>query len=90
MLEHSGLKDRRCPAALLAPFESDDKEQDPSMGKFDKAVTGNVSDLRMREFSIDVSGTFVWRVNELPHGALMMKKIWRFRKLHAAGSRSTN
>ena len=81
LLETSGIKDLRCPSVVLALFGSDEEPQDPSIDKFDKAVAGRLSDLRLRRFSIDVSGTFVWRKDKMPHGALIMKKIWAFKRV---------
>lgn len=81
LLELSSLNDPHCPKQAVAPDWK--SSRDPSLDAFDRVLFGRPPDYReMTQFSIDVSGKFVWNANGKPHGALMFEKIWSFKRLH--------
>jgi hypothetical protein len=86
LLEHSSLDDRRCPKQYLEPdwtMLQKNARHDPSLNAFDKALYGRAPDYReLTQFSIDVSGKFVWEAGDKPHGTLIFEKIWSFKRLH--------
>ncbi|MGH7927076.1 MAG: hypothetical protein ACREQV_04720 [Candidatus Binatia bacterium] len=79
LLEISVLKDRRCPSEYFAPNWK--LSQDPSLDAFDKVLYSRPDDLNLTTFSIDVSGIFVWWVNEKPQGSLILEKVWSFKRV---------
>jgi hypothetical protein len=89
LLEMSGLSDARCPGVHMAledPPASVKKHR--SLEAFDKAVYGDVRDLRLRRFEIEFTGTFRWDATpgprevanglEKPRGSLKMRRIWTY------------
>jgi hypothetical protein len=86
LLERDGLKDSRCPKLYLQAdwtISQKNGQHDPSLDAFDKEVFARPPDYReLTQFSIDVSGKFVWKANENPHGTLLFEKIWSFKRLH--------
>lgn len=82
LMHSSVLKDRHCSMEGIAPLEADDGTQDPSVDKFDTAMWGKLGDRKLRVFSVDVSGTYHWRGDETPHGALAIEKVWHFERRH--------
>lgn len=77
----SMLKDQHCFAEYIDLFRAADGKQDPSIEKFDVAVRGRgLADPELRVFSVDVSGTFHWRVDEVAHGEFLIEKVWRFKR----------
>jgi hypothetical protein len=79
LLETSILKDRRCPNVYIAPNWKTSK--DPSLVAFDEALYARPDDLKLTTYSIDVSGTFVWRTSENPQGTLNLEKVWSFERV---------
>lgn len=82
LLEHSSLNDPRCQDQFLEPYDSREQKPDPSVEAFNKAVIGNINDLHLRQFAIDVTGTFVWKPSAKSPGRLYINKIWSFKRLH--------
>ena len=82
LMHTSVLKDRHCSADGVAPVKAADGMQDPSVEKFDTAMWGKLDDHELRVFAVDVSGTFHWRGDETPHGALAIEKVWHFKRHH--------
>lgn len=82
LFENSSLKDRRCPTLYVVPYDSRQSPQDQSLEEFDKALYEHQLDFgELTQFSIDVSGKFVWWANNKPHGALIFEKIWSFKRI---------
>lgn len=82
LFESSSLKDRRCPTSYVVPYDSPQSRRDPSLDALDKALYEHQLDFRERtQFSIDVSGKFVWQTGDKPHGVLIFEKVWSFKRL---------
>jgi len=79
LLETSVLKDPRCPSVHVAPNWKTSK--DPSLEMFDEALYARPDELKLTTYSIDVSGTFVWRASENPQGTLNFEKVWSFERV---------
>lgn len=85
LLEGSSLNDPRCPKKYLDPDWTGSRGNAPhdvSLDAFDKALYARPDDPKLTQFSIDVSGKFVWQAGRKPHGTLMFEKIWSFKRLH--------
>jgi hypothetical protein len=89
LLEFSGLSDANCPGVVMdldeprAPLK-----RHRSIEAFDRAVTGEVTDVRLRRFEIEFTGTFHWDSSsgprelqnglEAPRGSIEVRRIWTF------------
>ncbi|MBB5877738.1 hypothetical protein [Xanthomonas sp. 3498] len=84
LLERSVITDPKCPSVVVIPFDAEESKLDmESMQRFDAAVAGELSDHTIRVFSVDVSGTYVWRGDEQPAGAIYIEKVWCFKRRKA-------
>ncbi|MDY4282971.1 hypothetical protein [Xanthomonas sp. LF06-19] len=84
LLERSVITDPKCPSVVVIPFDAEESKLDvESIRRFDAAVAGKLSDHTIRVFSVDVSGTYVWRGDEQPAGALYIEKVWYFKRRKA-------
>jgi hypothetical protein len=81
-LEYSNLSDTRCPNAVLIPYYTKSRRHDSGLDAFDSAIDQNGGLPGAVRFSVDVSGTFVWHLEENPHGTIIIEKIWSFKQLH--------
>jgi hypothetical protein len=87
--EFSGLHDARCPGVVMGLyFPRAPAKRHRSVNSFDSAVDGDVSDLRLRRFEVEFTGTFHWDLSpgprelhnglETPRGSLEMRRVWTF------------
>ena len=89
LLEFSSLIDASCPSVVM----DIDEPREPaathrSVKAFDKAVQGDLGDLRLRRFEVEFTGTFRWDVStgprsrhnglETPRGSLELSRVWTF------------
>jgi hypothetical protein len=81
LLEHTTITDPRCPRSYAVPYDDQNHPEDPSLASFNRAVEGQYDDLSERKFLIDVTGIFMWRTSETPHGAIVFRKIWSFKPI---------
>jgi hypothetical protein len=82
LLERSTITDDDCPSVILVPYDAPDAKLDSaSMRRFNNALQGELSDRSLRKYLVDVSGKYVWRENEIPHGAIYIEKVWSFKRL---------
>ena len=88
-LEFSGLSDSRCPGVHMSlEFAVDSAHRHRSITNFERAVFGDIGDLRLRRLEVEFSGTFHWDAmpgerpqhNGLdePRGAISMTRVWTY------------
>lgn len=86
LLERSFITDPQCPEVVVAPFDAAKPELDTkSMKRFDRAVRGRLSDSSARVFSFNISGKYIWRMDETKSGAIYIEKVWSFKRIHDSG-----
>jgi hypothetical protein len=89
-LEFSGLTDPTCPGLVMdLSFDTASlRKKQRSVKAFDLAIQGDASDLRLRKFEVEFTGTFRWDFDtkarethnglETPRGNFDLKRIWTF------------
>lgn len=92
-VENSILEDVSCPGVVVEPRSNDASSENESdldesgMKKFEKLLYGGTLDgSSYRVMKLDVSGTFRWRAETRPKGALEMEKFWDIELLEPAKS----
>lgn len=81
-LKHGALlKDRQCKSVSVTVIDADGQPVDSSVKKFDEAVWGEVDDLRLRIFRVDVSGVFVAQRSDASLGTFTIQRVWDYKRL---------
>jgi hypothetical protein len=76
------LKDRRCPGVSFTVVDGSSRDVDPTVEQFDRAVYGELSDLDLRVFEVDLIGIARWDENDSNHETLAIHQVKSFRRLH--------
>jgi len=73
------LKDNSCPMAYVnVSIYKQDASADENLGRFEEATWGDVFNLRLRVFVVDISGIYWWSEED---GNIIVKKVWYYEKV---------
>lgn len=91
LLEHSGLFDPSCPGVEMPLYYESGPTAHRSIRNFQRALDGDLMDLRLRRFELEFQARFEWNsavrshsrgqvqgVPEPPRGSLQMFRVWTF------------
>jgi hypothetical protein len=77
LVEHSALIDDQCRGTSFPLYEPENGSRHRSIGNFDRAVLGDVQDLKLRMFEIEFSARF-HRNDASSGGRLEMTRVWTY------------
>jgi len=90
-LHHGGvLIDKSCQGVVMSLDRPSDEPRHRSIANFERALSGDISDLSLRQFETEFTGTVTWDTStgerrdarglEKPRGLITMQRVWSYAK----------